>query len=152
MPRVEEGDRVRVGYICRLEDGTVYDFSERDYLDFIVGEGDVPGEIEKAVLGMKPGERKTVRVPVADVEEFRFVEQGAPNDSRFPAGTTPGDEEEYDIGSSEEADDDEDPTTEGLHLETMTRDTGEPVEELIFELELLDADPDAGIELGDSGE
>jgi hypothetical protein len=152
MAQVEEGDRVKISYICRLEDGTIYDFSERDSLEFIVGEGGLPPELEKGVLGMSIGERKVVRVPAAEVEEFRFVEEGAPNMERFPAGTSPGDEEEYDIGPGEEGDDDEEPSTEALHLETMSRrPPGEP-EELIFEIVLLEMEPDGGLFLGESEE
>ncbi|HWI40465.1 MAG TPA: FKBP-type peptidyl-prolyl cis-trans isomerase [Verrucomicrobiae bacterium] len=153
MPRAEEGDRVKVRYICRLEDGTLYDFSDRDSLEFIIGEGDIMPELEKGVLGMKPGQQKTIRIPAFEVEEFRYTNPDAPNEAGFPAGTTPGDEEQYDIGTGEEADDDEESSVEGLHVTTLSgeRDPDEGnAEEYIFEIELLEIEPDAGLQLGDS--
>ena len=59
MAQVEEGDRVKISYICRLEDGTIYDFSERDSLEFIVGEGNLPPELEKGAP--EPGHRTVPR-------------------------------------------------------------------------------------------
>lgn len=59
---VEVGDLVTVEYEVRLADGTVYD-RPQDYdnsISFTVGRREVLQGLEKAVLGLKPGEKKKV--------------------------------------------------------------------------------------------
>jgi len=47
-----------------LDDGTVFDTStDRDPLQFTIGEGQVIPGFEKAIIGMNPGESKTAKVP-----------------------------------------------------------------------------------------
>ncbi len=75
---VKNGDTVKVSYTGRFTDGEVFDTSDpkiakengifnpyREYspLVFIVGAGQVIRGFEKAVLGMKVGEKKTVEIP-----------------------------------------------------------------------------------------
>jgi len=61
---VQVGDAVKVHYTGKLDDGTVFDSSEgRDPLQFIVGDGQVIPGFEEAVIGMQPGESKTVKIP-----------------------------------------------------------------------------------------
>lgn len=75
---VKEGDTVAVDYLGKLEDGTVFDTSikseaektpkfnpNRDYspLLFTVGAGQMIKGFDKGVLGMKVGEKKTLRLP-----------------------------------------------------------------------------------------
>ncbi len=62
---VKNGDTVKVHYTGTLDDGTVFDSSkERGPLEFIAGNGDVISGFDKAVLGMRVGETKTVHFPV----------------------------------------------------------------------------------------
>ncbi len=64
MERAKAGDAVRVHYAGRLEDGTVFDSSDtHGALRFTVGKGTVIPGFDEAVLGMKPGEAKTVTIP-----------------------------------------------------------------------------------------
>lgn len=65
MPnRAQEGDTVTVSYQGFLEDGRVFDASDEDEpLVFILGEDTVLAGFERAVIGMEPGESKTVQVP-----------------------------------------------------------------------------------------
>lgn len=61
------GDTVQVDYTGKLIDGTVFDTSAgREPLEFTLGTGQVIAGFEKAVLGMKVGESKTVTVPVSE--------------------------------------------------------------------------------------
>ncbi|MCX6012469.1 MAG: peptidylprolyl isomerase [Chloroflexi bacterium] len=61
------GDTVKVHYTGKLVDGTVFDSSlQREPLKFTLGTGAVIPGFEKAVLGMKVGDSKTVTIPVAD--------------------------------------------------------------------------------------
>ncbi len=72
-----KGDIVQVDYIGRLENGTVFDTSiaaeakkaglplreKYDFLEFTVGAGQMIAGFDSAVVGMKEGEEKTVKLP-----------------------------------------------------------------------------------------
>ncbi len=63
--QAKNGDTVQVNYTGKLTDGTVFDTSAgRAPLEFTLGSGDVVPGFEKAILGMKVGEKKTVTIPV----------------------------------------------------------------------------------------
>jgi peptidylprolyl isomerase len=63
----KQGDTVTVHYTGRLEDGTVFDSSQgKDPLQFTIGEGQLIPGFEKGVLGMEPGQSKTVNIPAED--------------------------------------------------------------------------------------
>ena len=56
----KNGDRVRVHYTGRLEDGQVFDSSKGgDPLEFTVGAGDVIPGFDDAVRGMNVGDSRT---------------------------------------------------------------------------------------------
>jgi peptidylprolyl isomerase len=60
----KNGDTVQVNYTGKLADGTVFDSSiGREPLEFTLGNGQMIPGFEKAVLGMKVGEKKTVTIP-----------------------------------------------------------------------------------------
>lgn len=62
--QAQQGDRVRVHYTGKLQDGTVFDSSlEREPLEFVIGDGEIIPAFEKAVIGMAEGEKKTVVIP-----------------------------------------------------------------------------------------
>jgi len=65
METVQEGDTITVEYTGRLEDGTVFDSSDKheEPLKFTVGEGKIIKGFDKAVVGMKIGEEKEVTLP-----------------------------------------------------------------------------------------
>lgn len=65
MGGAKSGDRVKVHYMGKFEDGTVFDAShDRGPLEFTIGEGTIIRGFEEAVVGMNPGESKTANVPV----------------------------------------------------------------------------------------
>lgn len=67
MPQATDGDTVKVGYTGTLDDGTVFDSSEtREPLEFTIGDGKLIPGFEQAVLGMSPGESKTVKIPAME--------------------------------------------------------------------------------------
>lgn len=67
MAIVKEGDIVRVHYIGRLDDGRVFNSSEGGKLiQFTVGEGEFFARLEQGVIGMSPGESKTIRIPMEE--------------------------------------------------------------------------------------
>lgn len=60
----KNGDTVQVSYTGKLKDGTVFDTSVgREPLEFTLGSGEMIPGFEKAVLGMKVGEKKTFTIP-----------------------------------------------------------------------------------------
>lgn len=64
MAQAKHGDTVKVHYTGKLDDGTVFDTSvDRDPLQFTIGEGQIIPSFEQAVLGMNPGESKTIKIP-----------------------------------------------------------------------------------------
>ncbi|RMH00539.1 MAG: peptidylprolyl isomerase [Deltaproteobacteria bacterium] len=67
MSKATQGNTVRVHYKGTLDDGTVFDSSEGiDPIEFTLGEGIVIPGFEQAVLGMSPGESKTIKIPSAE--------------------------------------------------------------------------------------
>jgi FKBP-type peptidyl-prolyl cis-trans isomerase 2 len=64
MAQAKQGDTVNVHYTGKLEDGTVFDSSVgREPLQFTIGGSEVIPDFEQAVVGMTPGESKTVKIP-----------------------------------------------------------------------------------------
>ena len=68
MPKVQEGDTVKVHYTGKLtEDGTVFDSSrEREPLEFTLGDGKLIPGFEEAVIGMEEGDDTTVELDSED--------------------------------------------------------------------------------------
>jgi FKBP-type peptidyl-prolyl cis-trans isomerase 2 len=65
MRQAKHGDTVRVHYLGKLRDGSVFDASfDRDPLQFTIGEGQVIPGFEEAVVGMNPGQSKMTELPV----------------------------------------------------------------------------------------
>jgi peptidylprolyl isomerase len=63
VTQAKNGDKVKIHYTGKLEDETVFDSSvEREPLEFTVGDGRIIPGFEKAVVGMAPGESKTVTI------------------------------------------------------------------------------------------
>jgi FKBP-type peptidyl-prolyl cis-trans isomerase 2 len=62
---VKSGDKVKVEYEGRLEDGTVFDASSKHGkpLEFAAGTGQVIKGFDAAVIGMEIGEEKEVTLP-----------------------------------------------------------------------------------------
>ena len=64
MRHATHGDTVKVHYRGKLHDGSVFDeTSDREPLQFTIGEGQVIPVFEEAVVGMNPGDSKTTELP-----------------------------------------------------------------------------------------
>ena len=64
MAQAKHGDTVKVHYTGKLEDSTVFDSStKRDPLQFKIGDSQIIPGFEQAVVGMNPGESKTIKLP-----------------------------------------------------------------------------------------
>jgi len=67
MSRAESGNTVKVHYTGKLADGAVFDTSmDREPLEFSLGEKQVIPGFENAVIGMTPGEKKTITITSED--------------------------------------------------------------------------------------
>ncbi len=63
MKKVETGDTVVINYVGKLEDGAVFGSTEdKSPLEFTVGEGEVVQGLEQGVIGMAPGESRSITV------------------------------------------------------------------------------------------
>ena len=95
MAQAKEGDRVRVHYTGRLDDGTVFDSSEcaeddpgcetAGPMEFTIGGGEVIPGFDKGVLGLEVGEAKTIHIPVDEAYGERIEEMVA----EVPRGDLP---------------------------------------------------------------
>jgi len=61
---VKKGDKIKVEYTGTLEDGSVFDSSEKHDapLEFTVGSGQIIKGFDEAVVGMKIGEEKEIKL------------------------------------------------------------------------------------------
>lgn len=67
MTQAQTGQKVRVHYTGKLDDGTVFDSSlGNDPLTFTLGGGEVIPGFDKGVLGLAVNESRTVKIPAAD--------------------------------------------------------------------------------------
>ena len=65
---IKKGDKIRVEYTGTLEDGTVFDSSEKHNkpLEFTVGEKQVIVGVDNVVIGMNKGDEKEVTITPAE--------------------------------------------------------------------------------------
>lgn len=67
MTQAKSGDTIKLNYIGRLGDGSVFDTTEnRQPLQFVLGQDRLIKGFEEAVVGMNPGESKTVELQPED--------------------------------------------------------------------------------------
>jgi peptidylprolyl isomerase len=64
MSHIKDGDKVKVHYTVRLEDGkVVFNSKEGEPAEFQIGGEDFHPRIEKGIIGMEIGETKTFEIP-----------------------------------------------------------------------------------------
>ena len=64
MARAKLGDTVKVHYAVKLEDGTIVgSTTNQEPLQFTIGDGQIIPGFDQAVVGMNPGESRTVQIP-----------------------------------------------------------------------------------------
>lgn len=177
MAQAKKGDRVRIDFTGKLEDGTVIDStragvcddegcgcddsgcdesscgcsdegddcgcdSEVGPMELTIGEGDFFESIEAGLIGMTPGETKTIVIPAAeafgdyDAERLMTIER-----SELPSDLIP------EIGAELVLTDENDESMEVVVIEadekTITFDANHPLagEDLIFDIELIEILP-----------
>ncbi len=141
MSQVKQGDKIRVHYTGRLEDGSEFDRSASDEpLEITIGENSVIEGFEQAVLGMTVGERKTVTIPPDQGYGPRRDEMM----QEIDRSTIP-EELELKVGARMEASGEETMltlTVVEIGEKTVTLDANHPLagKDLTFEIELLAID------------
>ena len=86
MAQAKQGDRVKVHYTGKLDDGTVFDSSEcadddcgcgHGPMEFTIGAGEVIPGFDQGVVGLAVGEAKTIHIPVDEAYGERIEEMVA---------------------------------------------------------------------------
>lgn len=163
MAKAKQGDKVRINYTGTLEDGTVFDSTleeecghdecgtdvcedegcgcgcESGPMDLTIGAGELFPQIDAALVGMTPGEKKTVVIPAVDAfgeidkeKVFTVPRSDLPEDLKPEVGDelvlSNEDDEELGVAVLEVGD------------TTITFDANHPLagEDLSFEVELLE--------------
>lgn len=164
MTHAQKGDRVRIDYIGTLEDGSLFDSTRGEDccledscdsgscddegcgcdaygpLELTIGAADFFPQIEEALIGMRPGEKKTVVVPAAEAfgeydEErvFTVARSELPDDMPVEVGTEL-------VLTSEDDEDELAVTVVDATADSITFDANHPLagEDLTFEITLTE--------------
>jgi peptidylprolyl isomerase len=141
MAQAKNGDKIKVHYTGKLEDGTVFDTSEdRGPLEFTIGsEAVIPG-FEKSVVGMEVNEKKTITITPEEAYGPRHEELILKKKKReFPDGFTPAVGKQVGIRLNQ-------PNTPPINAiitdvseDTVTLDANHPLagKTLVFDIELV---------------
>lgn len=140
MAAAKKGDKVKVHYTGRLEDGTVFDTSvERGPYEFTIGQSKIVPGFAEAVVGMKPGQSKTVEIPAKKAYGLHRKDMIAVIErSKLPADLNP------EVGQRlriDQADGQKIPATVvEVSDSTVTLDANHPLagKDLVFDIELLE--------------
>jgi peptidylprolyl isomerase len=145
MQQVKNGDKVKVHYHGKLRSGETFDSSQgRDPLEFTVGNGDVIKGFDQGVMGMQPGDKKTVEIGVNDAygEKQQEMLIEFPK-TQFPPEMQP--EEGMQLMMNNGAGQQFPVTIAEVREDTVLLDANHPLagQDLIFDLELVEIVPPA---------
>ena len=136
---VKKGDKVRVHYTGRLTDGTVFDSSiGSDPVEFTTGQRSIIPGFENGVLGMAPGQKKTIRVPATEAYGPYYEERVlCVKREQFPSDIQPRIGQQLQVGNEEQA---TVVTVTEVDEQNVTLDANHPLagQDLIFDIELVD--------------
>jgi len=148
MAQAKEGDKVVVHYTGMLESGEVFDSSmctedecgcDSGPLEFTIGMNEIIPGFEKGVIGMSPGESKTVNIPVEEAYGHRNDQLiGVVERSQIPSDMTPEVGMRFDVTQE---DGQEFPVVVTEVTDThVTLDANHPLagRNLIFDIQLLE--------------
>jgi len=140
MNPAKNGDSVKVHYTGRLENGQVFDSSiERAPIEFKLGDKRVITGFENAVVGMSPGESKTISLKCDEAYGPHLEELVTSVDrEQFPQHISPEIGQQLEIQSEEgfEAI----VTVVDVNESMVTLDANHPLagKDLTFDIELID--------------
>ena len=140
MQQVKKGDKVKVHYHGRLNNGETFDKSEgREPLEFEVGSGSVIKGFDDGVTGMAAGDKKTINIPFDDaygpVNPDMIIEmpkERFPKDMEIEVGMP--------LGMSDNQGQQFQVTIVEIKDDVVLLDANHPLagEDLIFDLELVE--------------
>lgn len=140
MATARSGDTVVVHYTGSLDDGEVVASTVgRKPLRFTVGGGRIIGGVEKAVLGMRPGESRTTRIPADEAFGPHYEQMARVVDrSRFPMGPEPAVGQRFEM--TEKSGRATVVTVKEISGSKVTLDTNHPLagKDLTFDIELIE--------------
>ncbi|HUQ96618.1 MAG TPA: peptidylprolyl isomerase [Chitinophagaceae bacterium] len=145
MQQVQNGDKVKVHYHGKLRNGETFDSSQgRDPLEFTVGSGQVIKGFDMGVMGMQPGDKKTVEIGVTDAygEKQQEMLIEFPK-TQFPAEMQP--EEGMQLMMNNGAGQQFPVIVAEVREDSVLLDANHPLagQDLIFDLELVSIEPPA---------
>jgi len=163
MATAKKGDKVLINYTGKLEDGTVFDSTVHDHeeggccdadsdccedegcgcetgpMEVTIGNEDFFPQVEEALIGMAPGDKKTVVIPAADAfGEYDDEEVFSISREQLTGEFVP------EVGMELELTGDDDEPVEVTVLEvteeTIKVDANHPLagEDVTYEIELLE--------------
>lgn len=115
MAQAKNGDKVRVHYTGRLDDGSIFDSSEgivdeckgdscgfhsspTEPMEFIIGDGNLIPKFEQTVIGLEPGQRAAVKIAAHDAYGPRADEMIAVIDrSELPEDLRPEEGQQMEV-------------------------------------------------------
>ncbi|WP_243373650.1 FKBP-type peptidyl-prolyl cis-trans isomerase [Geotalea sp. SG265] len=83
--RAEKGKTVVISFVCRLEDGTLYEFTDATMLRFQIGQGQTLPSLDAGIVGMSPGEHRTIRLSATEIDRYPLI--AAPH-AQIPRGSS----------------------------------------------------------------
>lgn len=141
MTKVQDGHRVSVHYVGRLQDGTVFDSSEgQEPIRFTLGAQEVIPGFEEAVRGMEEGESRATTIPAEKAYGERRDDMVLKVErERLPPGLDPS---EGDRLQMEQEGTTLLVTVVEADAKAVTLDANHPLagQDLIFELEVVDVE------------
>jgi len=140
MAQAKAGDTIRVHYTGKLDDGSIFDSSAgRDPLEFKLGEGQIIQGFEKAVVGMEPGEKSTVKISAEEAYGSYRDDMILEVDKKdFPTDLDPKIGQKLDLRQSD--DQTVVVTVTDVAEDTITLDANHPLagKDLTFDIELME--------------
>ncbi len=143
MATAKKGDTVKVHYRGTLTDGTLFDDSQqREPLAFTIGSSRLIAGFEEAVMGMQPGERKTVTIaaaqaygPVRQEMVITIPRSQMPQDVQLQPGMQ--------LSVSQENEQPVVVSVAAFDEKTVTLDGNHPLagKDLVFEINLVSIEP-----------
>ena len=115
MAQAKNGDKVRVHYTGRLDNGSIFDSSEgyvdecegdssgcnsrpTEPMEFVIGDGNLIPKFEQAVIGLEPGQRIEVKIASDDAYGPRADEMVAVIErSELPEGISPEEGQQMEV-------------------------------------------------------
>ena len=103
MAQAKQGDTVNVHYTGKLDDDTVFDTSQgHDPLQFTIGIDSLIPAFAEIVIGMNPGESRTIRIPADEAYGPYHEEMVVMIDrQRFPDNLNPEIGQELEVHQSD---------------------------------------------------